>query len=310
MSIVKPFTFTAGTKARANEVNQDFDVLYTEVNNNASDIIRNANDIDNLESNKADKEGSVSNPFNVKDITTTSTTQAVNAQSMRKAITPLFNYISGLIISKDSNSPNDTILVQPGSCYDSTNSVVLSLSGITSKRNEEQGPSDTYYVYIIGNTEGTSTDILISELSSNPNMPEGYSKFRLIGSYDTDSDNNITNIIYYGYPVDINNSPSGIVGRIFPDYDNGISVAFPISGSEYTAPSDGWFVSHNAQLRNTAYLYINGVKSGFSNGAGGDATAVASIIVPLVAGDEVYWDRSPYTAAAGSATFYPIKGGS
>ena len=32
MAITKPFTFVAGTKARANEVNQDFDVLYSEVN--------------------------------------------------------------------------------------------------------------------------------------------------------------------------------------------------------------------------------------------------------------------------------------
>ena len=39
MAITKPFTFRAGEKARANEVNQDFDVLYAEVNRIGSEII-------------------------------------------------------------------------------------------------------------------------------------------------------------------------------------------------------------------------------------------------------------------------------
>ena len=57
MSITKPFTFVAGTKARANEVNQNFDVLYSQVNSNISAINTNANDIDTLDSNKANING-------------------------------------------------------------------------------------------------------------------------------------------------------------------------------------------------------------------------------------------------------------
>ena len=65
MSITKPFTFVAGTKARANEVNQDFDILYSQVNTNISNIASNAADIDTLDNTKANINGSISQVFKV-----------------------------------------------------------------------------------------------------------------------------------------------------------------------------------------------------------------------------------------------------
>lgn len=189
MSITKPFTFVAGTKARANEVNADFDELYSQVNKNISNISQNALDIDNLDSNKANINGNSTEVFNVADAT--ANTHSVNKQTLFKYIENTLDYITGLTISKDSGSPNDTIIVTAGSCYDSTKSVVLVLANSTSKKNENQAANATYYIHIIGNATGSSTDILISTSQLSPTLPVGYTLFRYVGSYTTNSSGNI-----------------------------------------------------------------------------------------------------------------------
>ena len=207
MSITKPFTFVAGTKARANEVNADFDELYRQVNKNISNISQNALDIDNLDNNKANINGNSTEVFNVADAS--ANTHAVNKQTLFKYIENTLDFINGLTISKDSGSPNDTIIVSPGSCYDSTKTMVLELANSTSKQNTNQGASTTYYVHIIGNDAGTSTDILISSSQLTPTLPTGYTLFRNIGSYTTNSSGNInviTNLSTGGSIADLNGS--------------------------------------------------------------------------------------------------------
>lgn len=225
MSITKPFTFVAGTKARANEVNQNFDVLYSQVNSNISAINTNANDIDTLDSNKANINGSSSQRFACAD--PTSPSDAVNKQSLTKAIGNSINYIDGYVISKDSGSPNDTILVTPGSCYDSTKSVVLGLANSTTKQNDSQGASTTYYIYIIGNATGSTTDILISPNSTTPSLPSGYTLYRQIGYYTTNSSSKISAI------YSSSNSQVFNLNKLMPDYSTKTSVASGYVATEY-----------------------------------------------------------------------------
>lgn len=193
MSIIKPFNFTAGTKARANEVNENFDVLYSQVNSNMTNIENNAQDIDSLELSKANINGSSTQRFSVADAISNS--DAINKQTMFIYIANTLDYINGLIISKDSGSPNDTILVSPGSAYDSSNSIVLVLDSNTSKTNLNQGANTTYYVYIIGNDSASSIDIIISQEQVTPTLPAGYTKYRQIGYYTTDGSSHINSII-------------------------------------------------------------------------------------------------------------------
>ena len=122
-NISKPFTFTANTYAKASEVNADFDTLYTGINACVNQINANIVDINSLDTNKADVNGNSTQRFSVADATVN--TDAINKQSLMKYIGNSLDYISGLIISKDSNSPDDTIIVSPGSCYDSTKSVMM-----------------------------------------------------------------------------------------------------------------------------------------------------------------------------------------
>lgn len=232
MSIVKPYTFTAGTKARANEVNANFDTLYSQVNLNISDILTNSNEIDNLENNKAEVNGSSTQRFAVADATSSS--DAINKQTLEKAITPLFGYINGLEITKDSGSPNDTIIVDIGSCYDSTSSKVLVLDASVSKQNANQGANTTYYVYIIGTSTGNTTDILISSTDVEPTLPTGYTLYRLIGNYTTNSDSNINIITCLSNSITYNSSQ--ITSFCVPDYSRAVSMGK--TPGNYTIPVD------------------------------------------------------------------------
>ena len=306
MSIAKPFTFTANTYAKASEVNADFDTVYAQVNSNISAIAANASDINNLENNKANINGASDQRFAVADPVTNG--DAVNKQYLFKSIGNSIDYISGLTITKDSGSPEDTIIVSAGSCYDSTKAVVLALSDSISKQNLNQGASTTYYVYIIGNSTGSSTDILISSSSTTPTLPSGYSLYRQIGYYTTNADSEIDMIGYYGQSATSDKSPNGISNGMMPDYTNGLSVSSPTSSSPFTAPSNGVYVELGLSPYggDTSYLNINGVNSAYAtHNAGGYFDSHDAVTVPLSKGDEIYWTTglSSYTAK-----FYPLKG--
>lgn len=204
MSIAKPFTFVANTYAKASEVNANFDTVYSQVNTNISNIAQNATDIDNLENNKADVNGNASQRFAVADAVTSN--DAINKSYLMNAIGNSIDLISGLVITKDSGSPEDTIIVSAGSCYDSTKSLVLSLSDAISKQNDNQGANATYYVYIIGNSPASQTDILISTNMVTPALPTGYSLYRQIGSYTTDNNSHINSITIYSNSQHIQNA--------------------------------------------------------------------------------------------------------
>lgn len=86
MGIVKPYTFVAGNKARANEVNENFDLLYQQVNSNISNITHNENDIAQLGSSKANINGSSTQRFAVAN--PVSNSDAVNKWYMLKNSLP------------------------------------------------------------------------------------------------------------------------------------------------------------------------------------------------------------------------------
>lgn len=302
MSIAKPFTFTANTYAKASEVNADFDTVYSQVNTNISAIAQNATDIDNLENNKADINGSTSQRFAVADAI--SNGDAINKQTLFKAIGNSIDYISGLTITKDSGSPEDTIIVSAGSAYDSTKTVVLSLGSSTSKQNLNQAASATYYVYIIGNSTGSLIDILISTSSTTPALPTGYSLFRQIGYYTTNSDNEIDAIGYYGESAASDKSIGTVLNAVMPDYSAGQDR---ILSTQYTATENGYLLF--ASDATGAYIWdmrllINNVlvQYFYCN----QAANACSYCVPINKGD-VY--QTTCGVGAQLYKFYPLKGG-
>lgn len=301
MSIAKPFTFTANTYAKASEVNANFDTVYSQVNTNISDIAQNATDIDNLENNKADINGSTSQRFAVADAI--SNGDAINKQTLFKAIGNSIDYISGLVITKDSGSPNDTIIVSAGSAYDSTKAVVLSLGSSISKQNLNQAASATYYVYIIGNSTGSLIDILISTSSTTPTLPAGYSLFRQIGSYTTNSSNKIDSISYYGESSTGDKSINNILNAAMPDYTAGVRLTL---GSDNICTSNGLIFIRTTSVQHTLpTLTINGSSYVLVESSGGYTNDVTFSI--LVSKGDVVKIENGTTAYM---WFFPLKGAS
>lgn len=187
-TISKPFTFTPNTYARANEVNSNFDTLYTGVNSCANQINTNVNDIAVLESSKANIRGSSTQPFAVAN--PINDYDSINKQTMFKYLQNSLDYISGFKISKSTSSPSDTIVVSEGSCFDSNRTTIIKSTSPITKQNTNQGANTTYYVYVIA-TDGGSCDVSISSSNTEPVLPTGYTLYRMIGSYTTDSNGSI-----------------------------------------------------------------------------------------------------------------------
>lgn len=234
MAILKPYTFTAGTKARASEVNANFDALYTEVNSLESRIIDYESQIQDLQNTKADINGSYLNRFAVANPITNY--DAVNKQYLQNATANSITYINGLGITKVGDA---TISVDAGSCYDSTDTQLLVLENSLEKQNQTQAASSIYYVYLIGKATGNE-DILISTLSVDPNLPDEYLYYRRIGSYTTDSDNKISQINveqlsqYSSSSTFFAQTSKDITNLVTPDYSAGYNI-----GDGWTAPADG-----------------------------------------------------------------------
>src|SRR5574344_1528550 len=243
MSISKPFTFTAGTRARASEVNQDFDTLYTEANRVASEAITLSTEIQRLDEEKANINGSSAQRFQVADAVNSG--DAMNKQMVDKLTYNSRDYINGLIITRDSGSPNDTVIVDSGSCYDTTHTTMMIKQTSTTKQNSNQGANTTYYIHLISDDTGNTTDILIATVKNNPPLPTNYTKYRCIGSYTTNTDSKIVGIV--------NLSDKNI--SYIPDYSKAVSKAFP-----YTVEKNGWCrCTVKTGQGSTESVYCNGV---------------------------------------------------
>ena len=287
MSISKPFTFTAGTRARASEVNQDFDTLYTEANRVANEAITLSTEIQRLDEEKANINGSSTRRFQVADAVNSG--DAMNKQMVDKLTYNSRDYISGLIITKDSGSPNDTVIVDSGSCYDTTHTTMIIKQTSTTKQNGNQGANTTYYIHLISDDTGNTTDILISTVKNSPPLPTNYTKYRRLGSYTTNNDshietiNNITNRFEYSY---------------LPDYSKAIAITLP-----YTVLKDGFVYGGVDGIDSAQYIYVNNhVVLGHCGYSGGKWVYSGSTFM-VNKGDVVTASR-----ASGSYFFYPLKG--
>ena len=218
---------------------------------------------------------------------------------------PYSSYIDGLIITK---STTNTIAVTNGSCYDSGGDIVLKLTTSTTKQNESQAASAMYYVYIIGDNDGSTIDILISSSSSSPTMPTGYTKYRLIGGYTTNSNSEIDTVSYYGESATSDKSANGILDVTAPDWVNMVDRS---ATTTYTATTAGYVYGYITRLREskTCTITINSQYS-FSSympiGAVGGYWNSCNLLIPVGKGDTYYMDNN---GASYVFKFIPVKGG-
>lgn len=220
------YTFTAGTKAQSAQVNKNFDDCITGINKNEDDIADIKTDVSTLQNTKANKNGSSSERFSVANPTTSY--EAVNKQYLEEYTSFINDYIKGMVISRSSA---DTIIVTAGSCLNSTRAQTITLTSSVSKQQSPISASTTYYVYAICNSDNTTSDVLISTESTTPALPSGYSYFRQIGLFYTNSNSEISAVSSYS-------SSSNISGS-FPNYSAGVSKT---RDTWYQAESDGYIL--------------------------------------------------------------------
>lgn len=206
MAITKPYTFVAGTKAKAVEVNTDFDILYEESNRLDTEILNVKLDVQDIGISKADINGNATQRFQLAN--PENSYDGVNKNYLENSIANIKDYISGYVITKDTDN---SIIVSAGSCYDSTFTTIINSTGNITKQNSTQSPSTTYYVYMISDNDGYNVDILIAQEAITPPLPSGYTLFRQIGSYTTDSDSKIYIIKSYGNNYNVPSATATIV---------------------------------------------------------------------------------------------------
>lgn len=185
-----PYSFIPGTKAKANEVNSNFLAVKTFVDTNEANIATNQSDIQNLENNKADLNGNISNRFQVAD--PTGNYDAVNKQYFKANIANSLDYIGGFKLTKQSNT---SISASAGSCWDSTYEYMITSDSSLTKDQSNLGNNATYYVYVCADKETTNNELVFSLSNSTPELPAGFEYFRLLGKFTTANNGHISQVI-------------------------------------------------------------------------------------------------------------------
>ena len=295
MTLQIPYEFHPGEKALSQQVNANFEAIQTSVNAVEGSISQIQTNITTLQNNKANINGNSNNTFSV--ASPVNNYDAVNKQYLN-ALTQYM--LAGLVISK---ADNEYISCTAGACYDTTGSKILQFASDVSISEAPYNVSATYYVYIVGMPSGgTNTQLMISSSSSSPALPSGYTLYRGLGYFTTDSEGNIDVVSAYGYSTGVDTTHIYYKTIRFPDLSSGISKSWD---TLYTATEDGWvyvitYAGSSGRLIN--YLYVNDVEV-FRSGVF-DSNCIGSGFIPIKTGDT-------YKATGGngdrSIKFYPMR---
>ena len=184
-----PNTFVAGTKARANEVNENFTSLKQFVDTLEVQASTNEINITNLENNKANINGDNQQRFQVAD--PTSSLDAVNMRTLTERTLNSRGVISGFELSIFNDT---TITATAGSCYDSTFTQMINSTTSLQASEDSLGISTKYYIYVCSQSSTEQCQLVLSLDDTTPTLPQGYNYFRRLGYLETDSDGHIDTV--------------------------------------------------------------------------------------------------------------------
>lgn len=242
-----PHSFVPGTKAKANEVNANFNSIKTFVDANEVNIAQNELSISGLQENKADLNGDIENKFQVAD--PTGNYDAVNKQTLSALTANTRDYIGGFKLTKYSD---DTITADPGSAWDSTYTYIFNQSTALQVTQSNLGASATYYVYVTGGEDADNT-LVISLSNATPELPSGATVFRMLGSFLTDSSSKISEV--YSETNDITQADMQSIANSVFGYPNGTIIR---SATSWTATENAWVFCSWSGDGCRSILYING----------------------------------------------------
>lgn len=201
-----PNTFIAGTKAKANEVNENFTSAKQFMDNLETEQATNTADILQLEQNKADLNGNFGQRFQVADAT--NSFDAINKQTLLNLVKNTQEVIKGFVLSKFNNT---TVSATAGSCYDSTFEYMITSATSLSKTQANLGNNAKYYVYVCADKDTGNCELVISLNNTTPELPGGYEYFRQLGYFTTNNAGEISQVLNNDDTVSGSIAPTGYV---------------------------------------------------------------------------------------------------
>lgn len=185
-----PNTFIAGTKAKANEVNENFTSAKRFMDNLETEQATNTANILQLKQNKADLNGNSGQRFQVADAT--NSFDAINKQTLLNLVKNTQEVIKGFVLSKFDDT---TVSATAGSCYDSTFEYMITSATSLSKTQANLGNNAKRYVYVCADKDTGNCELVISLSNTTPDLPGGYEYFRQLGYFTTDESGKISQVL-------------------------------------------------------------------------------------------------------------------
>lgn len=277
MPLQIPYTFIAGTKAKANEVNANFLAIKQSIDLIETNQTEQGNDIASLLAGKADLNGNQEELFRVADAE--GDYDAVNKKSVEELTYNSRGLFWGLELTRVGD---DTISVSPGGCYDSTYEYMIKNDTTITRQQSGLGADTTYYVYICAQ-ENEENVVVFSLSGTTPEVPVGYSYYRRLGYFTTDESGAIEDVTSESSSsINANNNfmkySCGFIGPLIRTGGNiGTNTSYDVNTwvSVY-ASADNMYVR----------VYINDVLIFQERSASGRSTAGGTMI-PLLAGQEI-----------------------
>lgn len=282
-----PHSFVPGTKAKANEVNANFNSIKTFVDANEVNIAQNELSISGLQENKADLNGAIENKFQVAN--PTGNYDAVNKQTLASLTANTRDYIGGFKLTKYDDY---TITADPGNAWDSTYTYMFNQPTALQVTQSNLGNNATWYVYIVGG-ENFTNELFLSASNVNPGV-EG-KVFRLLGSFTTDDEGKIL-LVYSDSNMTIN--MVNVFTAMMPDWNKREARSANVT---YTATVPGWVQWECNEQDTTQNLYINNVVVARVRSEGAHDKCGTGALVPVTIGDT-------YRCTKATMAFYPMRG--
>lgn len=183
-----PYTFIGGTKAKASEINANFQEVKKSVDANELNISNLTLSVEN----KANINGNGNTLFEVAE--SNLPTSATNLQQVQTLISPVSSIINGLIFTTSGT----TIFISSGTCYDSTLTSLINIGQSTVDASSYPS-STTYYIYVANDTSSTAGPYMtVSTSNVSPTLPNNSIIYRKIGSFIKSSDTQFQSVSMIG----------------------------------------------------------------------------------------------------------------
>ncbi len=187
--------FTAGTKAKANEVNENF----TQLLNKDNELIDAIDTINTSISDVVHKGTSASDTLQVADAL--SSLDAVNLQTLNTLIEPLKGVMNGYKLTL--NTVANTITIGPGACYDNYGNRIIKSTQDLSVIGTGRIANATLNLFIL--KDYTNNNNPTPQVTNNdyPTVETSTTIFRRMGQLITNEEGVVTQVIPTGIRADL-----------------------------------------------------------------------------------------------------------